>query len=90
MYVAIRELKNHLSRYLKRVSEGEEIVVTAHGKPVARINGVPPDQTTETALGSVAWIRQASTTDGTKLTSFKPVKPRQGAPLSDLILEDRE
>ena len=89
MYVAIRELKNHLSRYLKRVSAGEEIVVTAHGKPVARINGVPPDQP-KSALGSVAWIRPASTTDGNKLTSFKPVKPRQGAPLSDLILEDRE
>ena len=89
MYVAIRELKNHLSRYLKRVSAGEEIVVTAHGKPVARINGVPPDQP-ESALDSLAWIRHASTGDSNKLTSFKPVKPQQGAPLSDLILEDRE
>jgi prevent-host-death family protein len=37
MEVGIRELRAHLSRYLKRVREGEEIVVTDRGIPVARI-----------------------------------------------------
>ena len=35
--VGVRELKNQLSRYLKRVQEGEEIIVTEHGRSVARL-----------------------------------------------------
>ena len=35
--IGIRELRADLSRYIKRVREGEEIVVTDHGTPVARI-----------------------------------------------------
>jgi len=37
MEVGIRELRAHLSRYLERVREGEEIVVTDRGAPIARI-----------------------------------------------------
>ena len=33
--VGIRELKNRLSQYLKRVRVGERVVVTERGKPVA-------------------------------------------------------
>jgi prevent-host-death family protein len=36
MEVGVRELRAHLSRYLKRVEAGEEILVTDRGKPVAR------------------------------------------------------
>lgn len=35
--VGIKEIKNQLSRYLALVKEGEEILVTRRGKPVARI-----------------------------------------------------
>ena len=37
MDVGIRELRAGLSRYVARVKEGEEITVTEHGKPVARL-----------------------------------------------------
>ncbi|HXG77655.1 MAG TPA: type II toxin-antitoxin system prevent-host-death family antitoxin, partial [Gaiellaceae bacterium] len=37
MEVGIRELRADLSRYLKRVREGEEITVTDRGTPIARI-----------------------------------------------------
>ncbi len=33
----IRELRNHLSKYLDRVSEGEEVVVTDRGTAIARV-----------------------------------------------------
>lgn len=36
----IRELKDNLSRYIRRVEAGERIAVTAHGRVVAEI--VPP------------------------------------------------
>lgn len=36
----IRELKNNLSRYIRRVEAGERVSVTAHGRVVAEL--VPP------------------------------------------------
>ena len=35
--VGVRELKNQLSRYIDQVREGKEVIVTEHGKPVARL-----------------------------------------------------
>ena len=39
--VGVRELKDRLSRYLAAVKEGEEVVVTERGTPIARISGEP-------------------------------------------------
>lgn len=35
--VSIKDLKDHLSAYLKKVQLGEEMVVTSHDTPVAKI-----------------------------------------------------
>jgi prevent-host-death family protein len=40
MEAGVRDLKNHLSRYIRRIEAGERIAVTAHGRVVAEI--VPP------------------------------------------------
>ena len=40
METGIRELKDHLSRYIRRIEAGERISVTAHGRVVAEL--VPP------------------------------------------------
>ena len=37
MKVGVRELRNNLSRYLDRVHAGDEVVVTDHGREIARI-----------------------------------------------------
>lgn len=42
MEVGVRELRDHLSRYLSVVRDGEEVTVTDHGTAVARL--VPIDQ----------------------------------------------
>ncbi len=83
--VGIRELKNGLSRYLKRVGRGETIVVTDRGQPIARIvpDGTPEHVTRLLADGRATW-------SGRKLRLPKPIKLPKGAPLaSDLISEDR-
>ncbi|MBI2982489.1 MAG: type II toxin-antitoxin system Phd/YefM family antitoxin [Deltaproteobacteria bacterium] len=38
----IHEAKTHLSRYLKKVAEGEEILLCKNGHPVAKIIPFPP------------------------------------------------
>lgn len=40
METGIRELKDNLSRYIRRIEAGERISVTAHGRVVAEL--VPP------------------------------------------------
>ena len=38
--VGVRDLKNNLSRYLDRVRGGEVVIVTDHGRPVARLSAL--------------------------------------------------
>ncbi len=39
----VSELKANLSEALARVKAGEEILVTEHGRPIARLVPLPPD-----------------------------------------------
>lgn len=41
----IRQLKNNLSRFVRRIEAGERITVTAHGRVVAQL--VPPGKATK-------------------------------------------
>lgn len=40
--IGVRELRQHASRWLKRVSEGETYEITVRGVPVARLSPVAP------------------------------------------------
>ncbi|MPV49094.1 MULTISPECIES: type II toxin-antitoxin system Phd/YefM family antitoxin [unclassified Pseudactinotalea] len=40
--VASRDLRNHTGDVLRRVTEGERITVTQHGRPVAEISPAAP------------------------------------------------
>ena len=46
----IRELKDNLSRYIRRIEAGERVSITAHGRVVAEL--VPPGTTSETGRQS--------------------------------------
>jgi prevent-host-death family protein len=39
--IGVRELRQHASRYLARVANGEAIEVTDRGRPIARLVPVP-------------------------------------------------
>ncbi len=41
--VGVRELRQNLSVYLRRVQAGEALRVTDHGQPVALLTPLPPD-----------------------------------------------
>ncbi|MFT5433179.1 MAG: prevent-host-death family protein [Myxococcota bacterium] len=82
--VGIRELKNNLSRYLARVRKGEEIIVTDHGTPVARLLNVDAKSDRLAAL-----IASGAITP--------PLSPKRSAPkpivtagsVSDLVADQR-
>ncbi len=58
--VGVRELKNQLSSVLDRVKAGEEITVTEHGRPVARLTGVGGDIDRMTELVTAGVIHPAA------------------------------
>lgn len=37
-YVTLREMNQHFPRYVKTVEEGNEIIITRRGQPVARVS----------------------------------------------------
>lgn len=41
--IGVREARQNLSVYLRRVAQGEAFTVTEHGRPVALLAPVPPD-----------------------------------------------
>lgn len=84
--VGVRELKNALSAYLRRVNSGETIVVTDHGRPVARL--VPPDL----PQGIQELIRQGRlrpARGGGRLPRAVIPYRRGSKLLSDIVIEDR-
>jgi prevent-host-death family protein len=53
--IGVRELRQHASRYLERVRQGETLEVTDRGRPVARLVPIGSDAWTDlVASGRVA------------------------------------
>ena len=88
--VGVRELKNNLSKFLRSVKSGEEIVVTDHGKPVARmVQERPEADSVDEALRRME--AEGLITRATKpLRKNIPMPPKvPGKPLSEIVIEDR-
>ena len=85
--VGVRQLKEHLSRYLKRVKSGERIIVTDRKKEVAVIvpYGVETDE--EKVLRSIQ--RGVAYWTGGKPEGMMPLIASGGKKVSDVVLEDR-
>ena len=86
--VGVRELKAHLSEFLRQVRDGQTIVITDHGQAVGQI--IPAGKPFEERLrslqdaGLLVW-------NGQSLPDIEsPVINRSGKLLSDLVVEMRE
>jgi prevent-host-death family protein len=86
--IGVRELKAHLSEYLKRVQAGERLTVTDHGRPVAILSPI------ETAA-SLGWAHTMVAEGRARWGGGKPLglRPRiqsRGPLASQMVSEDRE
>ena len=79
MQVGAFEAKNTLGSLLDRVEQGEEIVITRHGKPVARLGpcGSPIDQ--NAARAALARIRARAVQVGFKDLGWEALKADRDA-----------
>lgn len=55
MRVSVRELKNHLSKYLHLAQHGESVVVTSHNRPLAYLHPVPHVPANLPEIPGVRW-----------------------------------
>ena len=83
MEVGVRELRNNLSRYLDRVRDGNELVVTDRGHAIARVVPVSGERTLDRLIGEgvVTPARQQ------RGRAPKPIKTK--STVSDLVDEQR-
>jgi prevent-host-death family protein len=72
------EAKTHLSQLLQRVAEGEEITITKHGKPVARLVPFSAAKPAPDVRAAVAAMKQ-----------FRKGRSLGGLSIRDMIEEGR-
>ena len=89
--VGIKELKNRLTHYLRRTKQGEEVIITERGKPIALIQ---PIQSAERVMSLDARLARLVAQGLVSLPTHKPLKRVRlakvsGPPISKIIVEDR-
>jgi prevent-host-death family protein len=83
MDVGIRDLRNNLSRYLDRVRDGDELVVTDRGAAVARLVPVAEGR----ALDRL--VAEGLVTPAADRARPRPARVRGRGRVSDLVAEQR-
>lgn len=81
--VGIRELRDHLSRYLDRVQHGEEVVVTDRGRAIARVLPMDGERTIDRL------IAQGLVTPAKLRRRTRPKPLETAGPVSDLVADQR-
>lgn len=83
MEVGVKELRDHLSRYLDRVRHGDEVVVTDRGRAIARVVPVGAERVLDRLIaeGVVTQARQP------KRQAARPIKAK--GTVSDLVGDQR-
>ena len=86
--VGVRELRDNLSRYLAMVRGGGEVVVTEHGRPVARVIGIQGRSSAE-RLAELVAAGQMTPARARRRAAPRAVELPRGATVSDLVKDQR-
>jgi prevent-host-death family protein len=81
--VGIRELRDHLSKYLEAVQAGNDIVVTDRGRPIARVVPMNGERTLDRL------IREGRVTPAKTRKRTLPAPIKTKGTVSDLVAEQR-
>ena len=82
--IGIRELRQHASRYLREVQDGETIEVTDRGRPVARLVPVPRSG----GIKGLAASGRAVLAIDDALDLGPPMQPAEGKALPSEVLAE--
>jgi prevent-host-death family protein len=81
--VGVRELRDHLSRYLDQVRHGEEVVVTERGQAIARVVPIEGGRTIDRL------VRDGVVTPAKQRVRRRPTAIATAGTVSDLVVEQR-
>lgn len=84
MDVSIRDFRNRLSEYLRRVGRGERLVVTSHGNAVATVQPAQAAPEGLPAIPGVAWAKGRPS-----LPARVADLPAAKGSVAELIVEER-
>lgn len=85
--VGVRELRDHLSDYLRRVREGELFVITDRGKPVGELSSVERRKSVDLAFRLVR--RGVARWSGGKPKGLVRAPRSTGELVSAAVIQDR-
>lgn len=85
--VGVRELKNRLSEFLRRVANGERITVTDRGRPVAALS--PPGESPDAAFARQLVREGLASWSGGKPTGTARRIRLRGKFISQSVIEER-
>lgn len=85
--IGVRELRQHASRYLAQVQQGESVQITDRGTLVAML--VPPsaDQSRRERLIAAGWLIPAASSFTGHRRTPQPVPPLPDAPSNQELLD---
>jgi prevent-host-death family protein len=86
MDVAVTDLRAHLSEWLDRARQGDDVVITDRGVPVARLVGLTATAALERLTAEGVISRPA--TARRPRASGRP-RPRARRPVADLVSDQR-
>jgi prevent-host-death family protein len=86
--VGVRELRQNLSVYLRRIEAGETIEVTEHGHPMARLTPLPPQRMS--VLDRLIAEGRAYPGKGGNLADWEPIDIGPGPTLSEVLQQMRD
>ncbi len=86
MDVAVTELRAHLSRWINEAREGNDIVITDRGTPVARIVGLDSTPVIDRLTAEGVISRPISSTRPVAGARYRPT-PRR--PVADIVSDQR-
>jgi prevent-host-death family protein len=89
--VGVKQLKDRLTEYLRHTKQGEEVIITERGKPIALIQ---PIGSAAKAVSIEAKLARLAAQGAVTLPTQKPLKRVRlvkvsGKPISKVIVEDR-
>ncbi len=89
--VGVRELKNHLTSYLKLARNDQEVIVTERGKPIAIIQPVQATSALKSLEGRIAALAARGEISPPEHRLVRRVRRVRvaGRPISEEIIADR-
>lgn len=83
--IGIRELRQHASKYIRLVKDGETVEITERGEPVAMLTAIPKGEGVLDRLRREGRLTERKSRPN--LRDIVPLPPKPGVPLPSVLVD---